>query len=993
MKKKSQIKTFIAKWQGIGKEKQDTHHFWEELIELVLEVEHGRDILDFEKDAPVSVVHVEDGENIKWIDCYVKSSKCVIEQKSSNVSLDKKTSCYFDEKGVKHEINALQQAQLYYNRLNQSEQGRYNIACNFKEFVVVDNEYKQNAPKHFELKDLQKNIRFLFRVLSGEQNKEEQDDIQDATAKTASGFVKKLYDLLKSQYKSSEITNDILHQLNVFCVRVVFCLYADDDELFEDGQFHTFLETFSAKKLEEKFRWLFKAINYEPIERDQSLDKEIMAFRKVNGGLFRDDVAIPRLSEEIKDFILHGSDNLVMPGREGVSFHWSQISPTNFGCIFESTLDPETREENGMHYTTPKSIHKVIDPLFLDDLNERFKVLCEMPKETKAEQKIRNEALSKFRTEIASLKFLDPACGSGNFLTETFKSLRRLEMRIIKELPNYGLEGTELRSESGTFLVSPCKVSIDQFYGIEINDFASQVALCALWISECQMTTEAEELFNDTINRLPLKHNSNIECANALEKDWKDLITPKKLNFIIGNPPFKGARGGNDKKEEKERKKAEMNAVMSDKNDKGKNVWDSIGNLDYVCAWYAKSAQYIKENSAIKAALVSTNSIVQGEQAILLWKPLFEHYKLKIMFAHKTFKWESESSDKAQVHCVIVGFGNKRRVGNNCKIYEEGKDVVECEQINNYLMPADTYFLNPGLTKPLCNVAKIGMGNQPIDDGNYLFSKDEMTEFIELEPESHKFFHPWYGAKEFITRKPRYCLWLGDCEPNEFANLPECKKRIEAVRDYRKKSDRENTRKLADKPTRFCTENMPGTDCLIIPEVSSENRKYVPIGYLDRESLGSNKVRLMRDATEYHLGILESSVHMAWMRIVCGRLEKRYDYSISIVYNNFPWPSNVSEEMKDNIAEKAKSILSARANHPDCNLEQLYDPITMPSDLVDAHRANDKAVFAAYAYLGIRPGMTDEEIALILLRESIRLANISKKKPKRKKKTKKANKK
>lgn len=988
MKKISQIKTFIAKWQGKGKEKQDTHHFWEELIELVLEVEHGRDILDFEKDAPVSVVHVEDGENIKWIDCYVKSSKCVIEQKSSNVSLDKKTSCYFDEKGVKHEINALQQAQLYYNRLNQSEQGRYYIACNFKEFAVVDNEYKQNAPKYFELKDLQKNIRFLFRVLSGEQNKEEQDDIQDATAKTASSFVKKLYDLLKSQYKSSEITNDILHQLNVFCVRIVFCLYADDDELFEDGQFHTFLETFSAKKLEEKFRWLFKAINYEPKQRDQALDKEIMAFRKVNGGLFRDDVAIPRLSEEIKDFILHGSDNLLMPGKEGIPFHWSQISPTNFGGIFESTLDPETRKKNGMHYTTPKNIHKVIDPLFLNDLNEKLDSILDMPYETKAEQTKRNKTLADFRIEIASLRFLDPACGSGNFLTETFKSLRRLEMKIIKELPNYGLEGTELRNEEGAFLVSPCKVSIDQFYGIELNDFASQVALCALWISECQMTTEAEKLFNDTIDRLPLKTNSNIKCADALTTDWSNVVKPKKLNYIIGNPPFMGS----SEIKESGFQPSFDNVVLGVKNKEGKSIWKTSGNMDYVCAWYIKAAEFMKENKNIKCSFVSTNSIIQGIQNSLLLKPLMTEYGIEIIYAWKTFRWDNE----AQVHCVIIGFQiqKKRNIIIPKYIYSEYEEQKQVTRINNYLIDAENLFIKSS-TKNISPCAPIKQyGNKPTD-GSFLFlTADERKEWINKEPFIECCIAKVTGAHEYLNGIDRYCLWLQNVSPSILQSSVLIQDRLKKVRDYRIKSTKAQTRESASKPYLFQEIRQTKTkDYIIIPRHTSQKYEYIPFGYPTEDMIVTDAVSIIPDASLYDLGILCSRIHMAWVKLVCGRIKSDYRYSLEIVYTNFPWPVTENESIKAEVELNAQSIINARNQHPDCTLAQLYDPLTMPSDLVDAHRANDKAVFAAYAYLGIRPEMTDEEIALILLRESIRLANISKKKPKRKKKTKKANKK
>lgn len=981
MARKSQIKAFIAKWQGKGKEKQDTHKFWEELVELVLEVEHGRDILDFEKDAPVSVIHVEDGENVKWIDCYVKPSKCVIEQKSYGITLNKKTASYIDDKNEKHEIDAIQQARLYYNRLNRSDQGRYFIACNFNEFVVVDNERKQNEPVRFELKDLQQNCRLLRRVLSGEKKQREADAIQDATAKTASEVIKQLYELIKSQYKPSELTPEVLHQFNVFCVRIVFCLYADDDELFDNGQFRTFLEAFTAKKLEEKFRWLFQALNYSPEQRAESLDKEIMAFPKVNGGLFQKEVAIPRISEAVRDFILKSSDNLLMPGKEKKEFHWSQISPTNFGCIFESTLDPYTRKKNGMHYTTPENIHKVIDPLFLDTLQDKLGLILSMPQDNKDEQKERNEALKDFQKEIASLRFLDPACGSGNFLTETFKSLRRLELEAIRELPNFGMDETEIQTEDGKYFVSPCKVSIDQFYGIEINDFASQVALCALWISECQMTAEAEELFNVTIDRLPLRSNSNIVCADALTTDWNTIIKPKKLDYIIGNPPFEGS------KELSDSQKKSVVAAMSDKNADGKPIWTKYGTMDFVCAWYAKAARYMNENKKIKTALVSTNSITQGEQVSLLWKTLTEYYNIKILFAYRSFVWESDSTDSAKVHCVIIGFKISRQQLEGCRIFCNDGAEIGCEQINAYLLPAEQLFID-NRSKPLCPVPTIGIGNKPIDDSNYLFTKEQMEAFVKQEPLSKDFFKPWYGAEEFIDKSPRYCLWLGDCLPEQLLKMPLCMKRIEKVAKYRLASKSAPTRELAQKPTRFHVENMPDSRYMIIPRHSSENRVFIPMGFLTPEEFAGDAASIIAGATDYHFSILQSRVHMAWLKVVCGRLKSDYRYSGKIVYNNFPWPADVTDKTKEAIEKGAQRILETRNRYADSSYAQLYNPLTMPADLVDAHRANDKAVFAAYTYLDLRPDMTDEDIALILLRESVRLDAMSKKKMKKKTKSK-----
>lgn len=972
----SKVRTFVNKWKDKGNEKQDTHPFWEGLVECLLGVKHGYECLDWEQKIPKRAIVKENGENPKFLDCYLKTSRCVIEQKSYKISLDEKHAV-IDGKPM----NALQQAQWYYDNMNRPDdgkKGRYTIACNFQEFRIFDNNHGDTLFETLRLEDLPRRWPYLRRVLMGGESSNN-DNVQDAAAKTASGFVSKLYDLLQKQYKKEELTKEVLHQLNVFCVRVVFCLYADDEEIFDDRQFHTFLSTFSAKQLNNKFKWLFVALDKE--KRPDSYDPEILAFPRVNGGLFKNEVLIPRISEEVRDLLLKASEESQIKGKD--SFDWSEISPTNFGCIFESTLDPITREENGMHYTSPENIHRVIDPLFLDGLQAELDVLLKLPHENKKEKDLRCNALQKFQNKIAKLNFLDPACGSGNFLTETFKSLRRLEMKVIAELPNLGLGDDALRKD-GVYLKNPCKVNIRQFYGIEINDFAVQVANTALWISDCQMIAEAEELFSVSIPALPLKQNDNIHCGNALETKWEDVINPRSLDYIIGNPPFKGARGGKDSPTEKAKRKAEMKAVLADKV-KRKRVWDSIGNLDYVCAWYAKAAQYMQKAPSVKAALVSTNSIVQGEQAILLWKPLMTHFNLKISFAWRSFIWNNQAKKKAQVHCVIIGFycSNRKKPGD-CFIYEENKPTITCECISNYLYPYDSYFINPGLTKPLCDVPKIGIGNKPIDGGNYLFTEKQKDDFISKEPESAIYFHKWYGAKEFTTGIPRYCLWLGDCEPDILERMPNCHKRVLAVEAYRLKSDSKQTRELP--PTQFHVTNMPQTDYLVIPEVTTRHRDYIPFGYMKPEDFCSNKVRLMPNISFFHFGILESSIHMDWVRMVSGRMKSDYSYSIEVVYNNFPWPK-VTDKQREAIEKSAQMIIDARKNHPGSTLRQLYKPELMPVDLRKAHNANDRAVLAAYASMGILPDMTPEDIAVVLLRESVKLAKLTERKKKTRKKT------
>lgn len=982
-KVKNRIQAFVAKWQKVdkGKELQDTHPFWEELVEIILDVEHGRDVLDYEKPAPANVVSVEDGKNFKRIDVYVKPSKCLIEQKSRGVHLTiHKTASYRNEEGKEMKLTALQQAKLYYDRLNQSEQGRYFIACNFDEFYIVDNERKQENYITFGLCDLKSHVRLLRRVLSGENSVwgKEKDAVQDAAARTASGFVKKLYDLLLSQYTKKEQTETVLHQINVFCVRVVFCLYADAAELFDDGQFQTFLETFPAKKLQEKFKWLFYALDKK--NREPSLDNEILAFPHVNGGLFHDRIDIPRISEEVREH-LKNAESLITPGDQSTPFSWSEISPTNFGCIFESTLDAKTRHSNGMHYTSPECIHRLIDPLFLDQLTAELNEILKRPYNSKREQEQRDAQLRLFHNRLANLRFLDPACGSGNFLTETFKALRRLEIRILKALPDMGLENPY----TGGDLVCPLKVSIKQFYGIEIIDFAAQVARAALWISDCQMKQEAEEalnvLFSDT---LPLTtDNDNICCDDALRKDWTEVVKPRVLSYIIGNPPFEGSKMLNDEQ------KASVAIAMHATDEKGKAIWKKYGTMDFVCAWYAKAAQYMEKKKTIRAAFVSTNSIVQGEQVALLWKPLVNHFDLKIDFAWRSFVWESESKDKAKVHCVIIAFhlGRTQKSVKRC-IYRIGYAPLECEQINAYLLPAEQLFIE-NRTKPLSSeTPTMGIGNKPIDDGNYLFTKDEKYDFIEQEPLSEPYFHEWYGSEEFISGVPRYCLYLAQCPTTVLDQLPLCKQRVQNVMEFRRNSKSKDTRELADCPRSFHVTNMPKEDYLVIPKVSSEKRPIIPMGYLSPDKFTGDACFVVKGATRYHLGILQSRIHMAWVKTVCGRLKSDFRYSGRIVYNNFPWPKDIDTDLQMEIEQRMQDILDVRTYQLDSSLAQLYNPLTMPEELIKAHKVNDRLVFKAYASLGIRPEMTDEEIALILLRKSIRQSTPPKKSRKGKKKAK-----
>lgn len=764
-----------------------------------------------------------------------------------------------------------------------------------------------SEPQEILLKDLEKEyyrLSFLVQTENIHLKKEMEVSIK------AGEIVGLIYDALLKQYINVK-SEDTLKSLNKLCVRLVFCLYAEDAGIFgKHDAFLDYLKQFDAKHLRKALIDLFKVLDTKPENRDPYLEPELANFPYVNGGLFQDEeIEIPNFTDEIKELLLT---------KASADFDWSEISPTIFGAVFESTLNPETRRKGGMHYTSIENIHKVIDPLFLDDLKEEFEEIKKLPL-----SKTRENKLKQFQEKVSGLNFLDPACGSGNFLTETYISLRKLENEVLYEL-RYGQMGLgEIKN--------PIKVSIGQFYGIEINDFATTVAKTALWIAESQMMKKTEDIIHLDLDFLPLKTYANIVEGNALRIDWEDVISKEKLNYIMGNPPFVGARLMSQSQKE------DMFNVF------GKN-WKNAGNLDFVACWYKKVAD-LTVGTNIQSALVSTNSITQGEQVPILWKPLFEN-GLTFDFAYKTFRWDSESNLKAHVHCVIIGFSY---IKNNKKKKLYSNDRMQLvDNINAYLTDANNIFIE-SKNKPICNVPQIGIGNKPIDGGNYLFTKEEMREFIKKEPKSEKYFKPWYGAKEFIDQAPRYCLWLGNCSPNELRQMPNCLKRVENVKKIRSESESVGTRKLAEKPTRFHVENMPISTYIIIPRVSSEKRRYIPMGFLNSDNLSSDSVHIIPNTTLYHFGILTSNVHMAWMRAVCGRLKSDYRYSKDIVYNNFPW-CNPTDEQKAKIEITAQEILNAREKHPNSSLADLYNDLTMPPELRKAHQENDKMVMEAYGF-------------------------------------------
>ena len=729
----------------------------------------------------------------------------------------------------------------------------------------------------------------------------------------AGELVGKLYDALLKQY-NSPATEEELKSLNMLCVRLVFCLYAEDAGIFgAPNMFHDYLKGFQAKNVRKGLIDLFKVLDTKVADRDPYMDDDLAAFPYVNGGLFADEnIIVPKFTDEIIDLLLQKCSE---------DFNWAEISPTIFGAVFESTLNPETRRSGGMHYTSIENIHKVIDPLFLDDLTAELDGI-----EAVAVKKTRDRKLEDFQKKLASLTFLDPACGSGNFLTETYLSLRRLENRAVKSL----LGDSIIMGDSADF--DPIRVTIGQFHGIEINDFAVTVARAALWIAESQMMKETKEIVYTTKEFLPLTSQANIVEGNALRIDWEDVVPKDKLNYIMGNPPFVGAQYM-DKAQ-----KADLMHIF-EKNKKA-------GVLDFVAGWYYLAAKMMCGTS-IHTAFVSTNSITQGEQVAALWKHICENFAIQIEFAHRTFQWDSEANIKAHVHCVIIGFNMDKRPQTKRLFTGERDQIVQ--NINPYLMDAPNIFIE-SRKKPLCNVPAITKGCQPTDGGNLIIEDTELADFLAKEPKAKPYIKKLVGAREFINNKPRWCLWLVNVSPAELRKMPLVMERIEKVREMRLNSTDAGTRRLADTPTVF-RETYNPKSFIIVPSASSERRKYIPLGFAGDETISTNLNLIIPEANLYHFGVLTSNVHMAWMRAVCGRLKSDYRYSKDVVYNNFPWPTPTKEQ-KAKIEQTAQAILDARALYPDCSLADLYDEVTMPPELRKAHQQNDKAVMQAYGFWG-----------------------------------------
>ena len=787
---------------------------------------------------------------------------------------------------------------------------RWIVTCNFAEFYVYDMERPTGDPEIIKLCDLEKEYyRLQFLVDTGDTNIKKEMEV----SLQADEIVGVLYDTLLKQYKDPE-AEDTLKSLNALCVRLVFCLYAEDAGIFgSKSMFHDYLRDIPASGIRRALVELFRILDQKPERRDKYLvddNPALAAFPYGNGGLFSDEnIEIPPFTEELKSLLLE---------RASEDFDWPAISPTIFGAVFESTLNPETRCSGGMHYTSIENIHKAIDPLFLDGLRAELEEIKEI-----AVDKTRKARLSAFQSKLAGLTFLDPSCGSGNFLTETYLSLRKLENEVLRcstDQISMDMEGI-------------IQVSIGQFYGIEINDFAVTVAKTALWIAESQMMKETEDVVHMSLDFLPLKSYANITEGNALRLDWERVVPKDKLNYIMGNPPFVGASMMT------KTQKDEAVAVFG----KGKRV----NSIDYVGAWYHKAAALMQGTSS-RAAFVSTNSITQGEQVAPLWEKLLKEYKVHIDFAHRTFKWSSEAKEKAAVHCVIIGFS----IAGNTKpkyIYTNGVASQPAKNINPYLIDApDVLISSRGAA--LCAVPRMTAGNKPSDGGNLILSQEERDALIAKDESISPCVRRYVGSKDFINNdEVRYCLWLKGVSPALYRKNAEVMHRLEAVKQMRLASSAAPTRALAEKPYLFFSTPQTDSNYLCIPEVSSERRRYIPIGFMDKSVIASNKLLIVPDATLYHFGVLTSNVHMAWTRTVCGRLKSDYQYSGATVYNTFPWP-DLSAEQQEKIERTAQMILDARALYTDCSLADLYDETTMPPELRKAHQQNDRAVMQAYGF-------------------------------------------
>ena len=887
---KKELLEFISRWQGRGYEKGDTQQFWLQLLRTIGYSKVDDVLFEF---------HVSSGG---FIDVWIPDAGVLIEQKALGIDLDK------EELRQGKQKTPLTQALDYVDELPRLEQPRFVITCNFSTFRVYDRDAfgRSQLPNNvfeFTLDELASHPEYLAFINDPTNSRLEKEK---TVSIKAGELIGKLYDKLREGYMNPD-SEESMHALNVLCVRLVFCLYCEDAGLFGKDAFYNYLKDVSANRIRTALKNLFHALDTNLSERDP-YDLEVKAFPYVNGGLFRDESEVPNFTDETKSFLL-----------DEVSSHidWSQISPTIFGGIFESTLNPETRRSGGMHYTSPENIHKVIDPLFLDDLKEELKSICT---EEGTTPRKRENALKRFHEKICSLTFFDPACGSGNFLTETYTCLRKLEDTVLNELRK-GQTGFSLGDEEETGK----RVSLNQFYGIEINDFAVTVAETALWISRLKANGETSMFYDAGGDDFPLSEKAHIVEGNALRIDWNSVLPAAECNYIMGNPPFVGY----------------SNHSVEQQKDRA-SLFGKVKTVDYVACWYKKASDYIY-NFPIRCAFVSTNSICQGQQVQPIWEPLFKS-GIHIDFAWQTFVWSSEASVQAHVYVIIVGFSRFRDERRSLFLKDGSEN--KSENINGYLQSAPNVFIIKR-SKPICPAPSMFAGGKPTDGGYLLLTPDEKRELISKDSSCEKWIRPYSMGNEFINKIEKYCLWLLDITTDELQDMPLIYERVCAVREMRLLSAKAATRKRAETPWLFDEVRYPKGIYIGIPKVSSSRRKYIPFGFVTNGMIPGDKLFFVETDSPYHFGILMSQFHNAWMRTVAGRLKGDYSYSNTIVYNNFVWPEATNLQ-KESIERTAKAILDTRSNYPNKSLADLYDPDKMPADLLAAHKANDSAVEAAY---------------------------------------------
>ena len=818
-------------------------------------------------------------------------------------------------------IKAFQQAKDYFPGLTEKELPRYILVSDFERFNLYDLE--ENISHEFELKDFVGHVQ-LFGFIAGYEKRTFRE--QDPVNIEAAALMGKLHDKLKSIGYTG-------HSLELYLVRLLFCLFADDSNIFERGILYDYIDQRTdedGSDLANHIAQLFEILNTPKDKRFSNLDESLSAFPYVNGKLFEEHLPIASFDSDMRKLLM-----------ECCALDWGKISPAIFGSLFQSVMNPVERRNLGAHYTSEKNILKVIKPLFMDELWKEFETV----KESKPK-------LQKFHDRISQLRFLDPACGCGNFLIVAYRELRLLEIEIIKVLLfRYEKLRPEVALDARIDIGHLLKCDVDRFYGIEYEEFPAQIAQVAIWLMDHQMNMKVSETFGEYYVRLPLKKSAVIKHGNALRTDWQSLIEPlpwekgeQKFDYIFGNPPFVGKSLQNA--EQKKDMELIFVGVMG------------AGVMDYVAAWYIKAAQYLKkynvlenkESDLTECAFVSTNSISQGEQVGILWNELFNKFKIKIHFAHRTFKWGNEAKGNAAVHVVIIGFANFNYNPKSIYEYEDIKGEpheIKVKNINPYLKEGKDFIINTR-NNPISNVPEMFKGSQPTDGGNLLLSDQEKSEFLKLEPQANKFVKPFVSARGFLHNQKRWCFWMVNAKPSDLQQCPNLLKRIDAVKQFRLESTKATTVKWARMPSLFTENRQPNLDYVLIPRHSSENRRYIPFGFFNLDSIIADSCNSIPNATKYHFGILSSEMHNVWIKFICGRIKSDFRYSNDIVYNNFPWPENSTEKQKQTVESAAQNVLDVRAKFPESSLADLYDPNTMPPELVKAHQALDKAVDLCY---------------------------------------------